>query len=102
MERTGRQTKAAAGRQARALIPVSEQGRLSLEELAQAILDRRLRPGAAQLRLLAEAVLATKSASQSPAKDEVRKEKKKGSGRARKAKKTGKKKGKNPKGRVRT
>ena len=59
---------------------------MSLEELARVILDRRLRPGAAQLRLLAEAVLAKEEAPDTSVKD--------AGGKAEKVNKSGKKKGK--------
>ena len=76
------------------LIPVAEQDHLSLEQLAQAILDRRARPGARQLRRLAEAVLAQGAPADPPAKGKSAKKAAAKDGKARKKKKNAKKAGK--------
>jgi len=97
MEKAKTQAKSVAARPARSLIPVSEQSRLSLEELAQAILDRRVRPGVVQLRRLAEAVLASGTGSRTPSKRATGEKASKDGGKSKKAAKAEKKKGKKSK-----
>jgi hypothetical protein len=99
MKMTEKKDEAARTLKPRALIPVAEQAGMKVEELAQAILDRRLRPGAAQLRLLAEAVLAMDRTSGSAPKKASKKPANKGDKKSKKVKKGGKKKGRRSEGR---
>ena len=80
-------TPAAAKPAARSTIPVAEQAAMTATAIAQAIVERRLRPGADSLRRLAEAVLESGSVPAKTKKDKAGK-------KARKALDGGKKKDK--------